>query len=243
MSQRHFMVFPAIDMKGGRCVRLRQGRAEDETVYSNSPLDMALQWEAEGGEFLHLVDLDGAFEARPVHRDIVIAIAQKCRIPVEIGGGLRTEVQIADYLDHGVRRVIIGTRACDEPEELKRLAETFGDKLAVGIDARDGFVQVKGWTETTRIRAVDLARSMEAAGVKTIIYTDTSRDGMMAGVNLDGMASMCDAVSCEIVASGGVTTLEDVKALKALDRPNLAGVIVGKALYEGTVTMESLLCI
>lgn len=236
-------ILPAIDLKGGRCVRLRQGRADEETVYADDPVAVARQWAREGAAYLHLVDLDGAFRGEPVHDGIVLDIARQLKIPVEIGGGLRSAGQISRYLDGGVDRVILGTRACESEEALKRLVDRFGRGIAVGIDARDGFVQVKGWTETTAVQAVDLARNMERLGVQTIIYTDTARDGMMRGVNTEAMAAMCDAVRCSVVASGGVTTANDVHALKALGRENLDGVIIGKALYEGTVTMKELLCI
>lgn len=231
-----FTIFPAIDMKDGRCVRLRQGKADEVTVYADDPLAMAKQWAEQGGEYLHLVDLDGAFAGEPVNHEVVMKIAQELGIPVEIGGGLRNAEQIKRYLDAGVDRVIIGTKACD-PEFLSGLVKEFGKGIAVGIDARDGFVQVKGWVETTELKAIDLAKQMDEMGVGTIIYTDTSRDGMMIGVNAEAMAEMCDAVSCEVVASGGVTTQEDITILKNLKRDNLAGVIVGKALYEGTVTL------
>ena len=236
-------IMPAIDLKGGKCVRLKQGRAEDETIYADDPLAMAQQWEKSGAEYLHLVDLDGAFRGEPAHAEIVLSIAERLNIPVEIGGGIRTDAPIERYLKGGVDRVILGTRACESEEELKRLVDRFGAGIAVGIDAKDGFVQVKGWTETTALQAVDLAQRMDRLGVKTIIYTDTARDGMMRGVNVEAMASMCDAVHCAVVASGGVTTAEDVRALAGLKRVNLRGVIVGKALYEGTVSMKELLCI
>jgi phosphoribosylformimino-5-aminoimidazole carboxamide ribotide isomerase len=238
-----FQILPAIDMKDGRCVRLRQGRAEDETVYADDPLEMARRWVSEGAEYLHLVDLTGAFNGAPYHDEQVLRIASELGVPVEIGGGIRTDDQITRYLDGGVDRVIIGTRACDNPEELQRLVEQFGAGLAVGIDARDGFVQTRGWTETTAVKAVDLAQRMCALGVQTLIYTDTARDGMMKGVNTEAMAALCDAVSCRVIASGGVTVAGDVSALRGLRRENLAGVIVGKALYEGTVNMKELLCI
>ncbi len=236
-------ILPAIDMKDGRCVRLRQGRADDETIYDDSPLEMAKRWCAEGAEYLHLVDLSGAFEAKPVHDEIVLTIAKIVGIPVEIGGGIRTTEQIECYLSGGVDRVIIGTRACETPDILKAWVDQFGAGIVVGIDARDGFVQTKGWTETSTIKAVDLAQQMDAIGVQTLIYTDTARDGMMAGVNDQAMGALCDAVSCPVIASGGVTVADDVRKLNALNRSNLQGVIVGKALYEGTVNLKELLCI
>lgn len=234
------IILPAIDLKGGRCVRLRQGRAEDAVVYSDDPVDMARRWRDEDAQWLHVVDLDGAFQGRPAHLAVLRAITQTISIPVEYGGGLRSDADIEAVLGAGARRAILGTRASAAPDQLKALASRFGDRLAVGIDARDGKVQVKGWTETTAQSATDLARRMEEAGVRCLIYTDTSRDGMLAGVNAAAMDAMCAAVSCEVIASGGVTSVEDVRALRALRRPNLAGAIVGKALYEGRVTLPEL---
>jgi phosphoribosylformimino-5-aminoimidazole carboxamide ribotide isomerase len=222
-------------------VRLRQGRADDETVYADDPLAMARRWQDEGAEYLHVVDLDGAFEGHPVHDEIVLRIAQELDIPVEIGGGIRQDEQIRRYLDGGVSRVIIGTRACAEPEQMRALAAAHGKGLAVGIDARDGRVQISGWTETSEMRGVDLARRMDEMGVETIIFTDTSRDGMMAGVNAAAMQEVSEAVNCTVIASGGVTTVKDVSTLAALKCENLRGVIVGKALYEGSVTLAALL--
>lgn len=234
-------IIPAIDLKGGKCVRLKQGLADEVTEYSDSPAEMAKHWEKEGGEFLHVVDLDGAFEGTPVHFEQLKAICEAVTMPVEIGGGIRTDEDIENLLATGVTRVILGTRACEHPEELARLVERFGgDKIAVGIDARDGKVQTKGWVETTDVTATDLAKQVDAAGVGTIIYTDTSRDGMMGGVNAFEMGKICSAVNCDVVASGGVSSLEDIKRLAALNCDNLTGAIVGKALYEETVTVKQL---
>lgn len=234
-------IIPAIDLKDGKCVRLKQGLANEETVYSDSPADMAKHWQKEGGEFLHVVDLDGAFDGKPVHLEELKAICKAIQIPVEIGGGIRTDEDIENLLATGVTRVILGTRACEHPEELARLASMFGgEKIAVGIDAREGKVQTKGWVETTDMNAVDLAKQVDAAGVGTIIYTDTSRDGMMDGVNAFEMGKICSAVKCNVVASGGVSSVEDIKRLVALNCDNLTGAIVGKALYEETVTVRQL---
>jgi phosphoribosylformimino-5-aminoimidazole carboxamide ribotide isomerase len=234
-------VIPAIDLKDGRCVRLRQGAAADETVYSDAPAEMARHWVREGGRFLHVVDLNGAFEGRPVHVEVLREICAAVDIPVEIGGGIRTDRDIETLLGTGVSRVILGTRACEHPEELARLVERFGgDRIAAGIDARAGKVQTQGWVETTDVDAVELARQVDAAGVGTIIYTDTSRDGMLGGVNAAEMGKVAAAVSCEVVASGGVSTLRDIQALQALGCANLTGAIVGKALYEKTVTLKAL---
>ncbi len=236
------LIIPAIDLKDGRCVRLEQGRADLVTTYADDPAAMAVHWQAEGGRWLHVVDLDGAFEGRPVHGEAVRRIVDAIDIPVELGGGIRDDSHIAQALEMGVQRVILGTRACEHPDELAGLVDRFGsDRIAVGIDARDGWVQTRGWVETTRIRAQDLAVNVAGAGVNTILYTDTSRDGMLQGVNAEQIDLICGAVDCTVIASGGVTSTEDVKRLVALDRSNLAGVIVGKALYDGTVTMAELI--
>ena len=238
-----FTILPAVDLKGGQCVRLRQGRADDATVYGNDPAAQARAWAAQGATWLHVVDLDGAFAGHPVHLDVIGRMAAAAGIPVECGGGLRTDADIDALLARGVRRAILGTRALERVDELAALAKKYGDQLAVGIDARDGFVQVKGWTETSRTTAVDLARRAAAAGVQTIVYTDTATDGMLRGPNFAGNAEVCDAVGpgCAIIASGGITTADDVVRLRRLGKANLAGAIVGKALYEGRTSMAELL--
>lgn len=235
-----FIVIPAIDLKDGRCVRLRQGRAGEVTVYSDDPVSVARRWRAEGGTFLHVVDLDGAFQGKPAHSRQVAAIVAAAGIPVEVGGGLRTEKDIADTLQTGAARAIIGTRACEHPAGLAGLAKRFGDRLAVGIDARNGMVQTKGWVETTAMKAVDLAARVVSAGVRTIIYTDTATDGMLAGVNLAAVKEICRAAGCDIVASGGVSSVADILALRGLNMPNLKGAIVGKAIYDGRVALKDL---
>lgn len=234
-------IYPAIDLMGGKCVRLRQGRADAATVYSDDPVAMALRWEREGGALLHLVDLDGAFAGEPRHTAVAAAISTALRIPVEVGGGLRTDAHVEELLDAGVRRVILGSRALAEPEAVRRLAARHPGRIVVGIDARNGFVQVKGWVETTSTRATDLARRVADMGVAAIIYTDTATDGMLAGPNLEAMAALCDAVpGLPVVASGGISSARNVRDLAALGRANLEGVIVGKALYEGAVTLPDL---
>ena len=238
-----FTILPAVDLKGGQCVRLRQGRADDATVYGSDPAAQARDWARQGATWLHVVDLDGAFQGRPAHLDVIGQMVAAAGIPVECGGGLRTDADLEALLARGVRRAILGTRALERVDELAALARKYGDRLAVGIDARDGFVQVKGWTETSRTTAVDLARRAAAAGVQTIIYTDTATDGMLRGPNFSGNAEVCDAVGpgCGIIASGGITTADDVVRLRRLGKANLAGAIVGKALYEGRTTMAELL--
>lgn len=234
-------ILPAIDLKDGRCVRLRQGRLEEQTVYSESPVEMARHWVKEGGEFLHVVDLDGAFAGHPVHVDTVRAICAAVDVPVETGGGIRTDDDIARVLDAGAARVILGTRICEKPDELARLVERFGaERIAAGIDACDGKVQTRGWAETTAVDAVELATNVSAAGVGTLIYTDTTRDGMLGGVNAFETGRICSAVSCRVIASGGVSGVDDIQRLAALRCTNLEGAIVGKALYEGTVTLRRL---
>ena len=234
------LVIPAIDLKGGRCVRLRQGKADEVTTYSDDPVYMAKRWADEGAKYLHVVDLDGAFQGAPVHQKVIARMVGAVKIPVEVGGGLRTDQDIETILDCGVARAIVGTRAWAEPDQLKGLVGRFGHKLAVGIDARGGRVQIKGWTETTEEDAVSLAKRADAMGVGTIIYTDTARDGMLEGVNAKAMDAICAAVSCSVIASGGVSSATDMKLLKNLKRPNLVGAIVGKALYEGRVKLKDL---
>ncbi len=236
-----FTIIPAIDLKDGRCVRLRQGRADDITVYGDDPAAMARHWVDAGARFLHVVDLDGAFAGHVRHIAQIRAIVEAAGVPVEMGGGLRTDEAIEEVLAAGVQRAIIGTRALADPAELKRMVDRFGRHLAVGIDARNGFVQVRGWVETTPMKAVDLVKTAAAAGVATIIYTDTATDGMLGGPNIGAVAGVCDAVRCHVIASGGVTSVRDVKALVDLRRGNLAGAIVGKALYDGRVTLADLL--
>ena len=238
---RGFLVVPAIDLKGGQCVRLRQGRADDATLYSSDPVGMARHWVDEGARLLHVVDLDGAFEGRPVHGELIGRIVKAVRVPVEVGGGLRTDGQVAEMLSIGVARVVVGTRLLEDPASLAGLVRLHGDRLVAGIDARDGMVQVRGWKKTTPVSALELAGRVAAAGVSRIIYTDTARDGMLEGVNVEAMLSMCRGIGCRVIASGGVKSAADVRALLALQCVNLEGVIVGKALYDGAVSLKELL--
>jgi phosphoribosylformimino-5-aminoimidazole carboxamide ribotide isomerase len=240
-----FQIIPAIDLRNGRCVRLTQGRADAETVYSDDPVGMARQWEQGGAPYLHVVDLDGAFAGHPVHLPQIRAIAQALKIPVDLGGGLRTDADLQAAIEAGVDRVILGTRACEHPEDLARLASRFGTRLAVGVDARGGWVQTRGWVETSALKAEDLVRRIAAAGVRTLIYTDTATDGMLGGPNLEAVRAVCRAAGPEVrvIASGGVVTAEHIRQLKALKCNNLIGAIVGKALYDGRVTLAELLAV
>jgi phosphoribosylformimino-5-aminoimidazole carboxamide ribotide isomerase len=240
-----FTILPAVDLQGGQCVRLRQGRADAATVYGSDPVAQAREWARQGATWLHVVDLDGAFQGHPVHLDVIGKMVAAAGIPVECGGGLRSDADLEALLARGVKRAILGTRALEHMEELAALAAKYGDRLAVGIDAREGFVQVKGWTETSRTTAVALARRAAAAGVQTLVYTDTAVDGMLRGPNFLGNAQLCDAVGpkCKVIASGGITTVDDVVRLRALEKANLAGAIVGKALYEGRTNLPELLAV
>lgn len=238
-------VFPAIDLRGGRCVRLRQGRAEDQTVYSDDPVATALAWQAGGATFLHVVDLDGAFAGKPVHTEVFRALAAALSIPFEVGGGLRTDEDVRAVLAAGAARAVVGSRAASDPAWAAALAAEHGaERIAAGIDARDGLVQVAGWTQTTALRATDLARDLAGRGLRAFIFTDTATDGMLRGPNLAAMAAMADALApsgARLVASGGVSSPADLAALAALGRANLEGAIVGKALYENPGALPAFL--
>lgn len=235
------IILPAIDLKDGKCVRLRQGRADDVTVYGDDPAAQAKDWADQGGQELHVVDLDGAFAGTPKHAEVIARIIKAFGGPVEVGGGIRTPEALNAVIEAGATRAIIGSAALEDPEFLTLALELYGDKIAVGIDARNGFVQTKGWVETTKTLATDLAAAVAKAGAKTIIYTDTATDGMLGGPNLTQMAAICDAApTCQITASGGVSSPFDVENLKALERPNLRAAIVGKALYDGRTTLRDM---
>lgn len=235
------VILPAIDLKGGKCVRLRQGREDDVTVYGDDPASQAADWRRQGGQELHVVDLDGAFAGTPRHAAVIAQVIKAFGGPVEVGGGLRTPEALSAVLDAGATRAIIGSAALDDPEFLSSSVEIYGDRIAVGIDARGGFVQTRGWVETSKTLATELARAVAAMGVKMIIYTDTATDGMLGGPNLEQMAAICDAApTCEITASGGVSTPEDVVNLRRLGKANLRAAIVGKALYDGRTSLDAM---
>lgn len=232
------LVIPAIDIKDGRCVRLFQGEMDKETVYFDKPLDAARHWAQQGATFIHIVDLNGAVEGRPVHTDEVATICKETGLSVELGGGLRSVEAAEVALSLGVSRVVIGTAAYNNAEFLRTLCKSFPGKIVVGIDARNGKVAVKGWKETTAMDAVELAKRCEADGVSRIIYTDIGRDGTRAGVNVEETRKIARAVKIPIIASGGVATLDDIRALKALEKEGVEGVIVGRALYVGAFTFQ-----
>lgn len=227
------LIIPAIDLKDGRCVRLFQGDMDRETVYFEDPGTAANHWLAEGANFLHIVDLNGAVQGRPVHTKEVAAICGIAGLSVELGGGLRSVDAVQAALDLGVSRVVIGTAAYDNAPLLQTLCKRFPGKIVVGIDARQGKVAVKGWKETTAMEAVELARRCEQDGAARIIYTDISRDGTSSGVNLDETLKIARSVNIPIIASGGVATLEDIRKLLPLEKEGVEGVVVGKALYSG----------
>jgi phosphoribosylformimino-5-aminoimidazole carboxamide ribotide isomerase len=236
------IIYPAIDLRGGKVVRLQQGRADAQTIYGADPAGMAKRWLDDGAEWLHVVDLDGAFDGMPRNWAHVRAILAAVKIPVQLGGGLRTRQQVADALAMGVSRCVVGTKACESAEFVAQLAGEFGERVAVGIDARDGFVAVKGWTEKTALTALDFAKQIDQLGIRHIIFTDVSTDGMLTGPNYKAITQLCTAVNCQVIASGGVSKAEDVHRLQELARShaNLNGVIIGKALYDGRIELKQL---
>ena len=235
------LIIPAIDLKDGRCVRLFQGEMDKETVYFEKPVQAAKHWRAEGARFIHIVDLNGAVEGRPVHTREVAAICAQAGLSVELGGGLRSIGAVESALDLGVARVVIGTAAYENAEFLRALCKAFPGKIVVGIDARQGKVAVKGWLETTSMPAVELAKRCEDDAVSRIIYTDIGRDGTAQGVNIDETLKIARAVNIPIVASGGVAALDDLYKLLPLEKEGVEGVIVGKALYAGAFSFRDAL--
>lgn len=231
------IVIPAIDLAAGKCVRLRQGDMNQQTIYSDTPADMARHWEDQGAEILHLVDLDGAMGGKSLNLGPIEAIVNAISIPIELGGGLRTVEDVQRIMDLGIQWAIMGTSALRNREAVEAAVAKFGERIIVGIDARDGKVAVAGWQETSEVSAVDLGLQMQALGVGKLICTDIATDGMMVGPNVESLRTMAEAVDTEIIASGGVSKLADVVALKALEPLGVTGVITGKALYEGTLDL------
>lgn len=228
-------IYPAIDIKDSKCVRLIQGSFDRQTVYSDNVMEMAFKWSGMGAEYLHIVDLDGARTGIQTNLPLILDIARKVGIPIQTGGGIRTAEAAGRLLDGGVSRVILGTAAIKVPEIVKEAVSLFGDKIAVGIDVKDGYAYTDGWEKTGGIKAVELAQRMESLGVRCIIYTDISRDGMLGGPNLDAMEKMKGSVGIEIIASGGVSSLEDVRKLRDA---GMDGAIIGKALYTGAIDVR-----
>lgn len=231
-------VIPAIDISEGQCVRLQQGDMSKKTVFGGRPADTARQWEAAGAELLHVVDLDGAVVGESGNIQVIKAIIDGVGVPVEVGGGLRTGEDVGRVLNMGAEWAIMGSTALSDREQLGECLEEFPGRIIVSIDARDGKVAVEGWTETSDVDAIDLAREVEGLGVERIIFTDISSDGMLAGPNKESIRRMAEAVSAEVVASGGITTLDDIRELKMMQPVGVVACIVGRALYSGTINLE-----
>ncbi len=230
------LLIPAIDLKDGKCVRLRQGRMDDATVFSDDPVAMAGQWVEAGARRLHIVDLNGAFEGKPVNAEVVKAIAEAYPdLPIQLGGGIRDEDTVQAYLDAGVQYVIIGTKAVSAPHFVNDLCLEFPGHIIVGLDAKDGKVAIDGWSKLSRHDVIDMAKRFEDDGVEAIIYTDIGRDGMMSGVNVDATVKLAQAIHIPVIASGGITNLDDIRALCDVADEGIMGAITGRAIYEGTL--------
>lgn len=232
------IVIPAIDIKGGKCVRLVQGLAEHETVYFDSPLEVAHFWEQSGADMIHVVDLDGAFAEELQNLEIIRQITREVHVPIQVGGGLRSIDQIDSLFGAGVSRCIVGTAAITDQGFLKEAIDKYGDRIVVGIDAKDGMVAIKGWVETSNQSAIELGKRLASMGGCEIVYTDISRDGMLVGPNFAAIQNMANETGLKIIASGGVSTLMDIRRLLELETRGVSGVIIGKALYEKRFTLE-----
>ncbi|WP_289140148.1 1-(5-phosphoribosyl)-5-[(5-phosphoribosylamino)methylideneamino]imidazole-4-carboxamide isomerase [uncultured Brevibacillus sp.] len=236
-----FIIYPAIDIRGGKCVRLFQGDYAQETVYADSPLEMAKRWVEQGAAWVHLVDLDGAKEGKPANAELIKEIARSISVPVQVGGGIRTEEQIADYLEAGVARVIVGTAAIEDEPFTQRILQAYGDKIAIGLDCRNGLVATRGWLTTTDVQATELAKRLVSYGAETFIYTDIARDGTLTGPNVEEISALALATGKSVIASGGVSNLDDLLILSAHYAEGVSGAIVGKALYTDAFTLEEAL--
>ena len=236
-----FQVIPAVDIQGGKAVRLRQGRQDDSTVFDDSPVEVARRFAAEGATRIHVVDLDGAFSGRPVNEEIIRRIVNAVECPVQMGGGVRNYEIAARYLGAGVSRIILGTSIVRNPEEVLRITKAYPGKVAAGIDAKDGFVAIRGWVEVTGVTAVDLARQMEENGISCFIYTDISRDGMMEGPNFQSIREFARGLSTPVIASGGVSTMEDLATLGEMESDGVCGAVIGRAIYDGSLLLADAL--
>jgi phosphoribosylformimino-5-aminoimidazole carboxamide ribotide isomerase len=237
------ILFPAIDLKDGRCVRLKRGAMDDATVFNDDPAAQAAAFEAQGFEWLHCVDLNGAFAGKSVNTAAIRSIRARINLPIQLGGGLRDRAGIDAWLEAGIARVILGTAALKNPALVKESARVYPGRIAVGIDARDGKVATEGWAENSTMDVLDLARRFEDAGVAAIIFTDIARDGMLRGANVEATARLADAVRIAVIASGGVAGIADIEALIAADRPNILGVVIGRALYDGRIDAKAALAL
>ncbi len=232
------IVFPAIDIKGGRCVRLKQGRADQETVYGDDPAAMGEKWQAAGAAWLHVVDLDGAFSSRPQNLEAIRRLRRAVSIPIQLGGGIRTLEVMEEYFALGIDRLILGTAVLKDPELTARALDAYPGRIAVGLDARDGRLAVEGWTETTEATAIAVAQALAPLKPAALIYTDIARDGVKTGPNLAATRALAEAVDLPVIASGGVSSLRDIQDLKALEPLGVIGVITGRALYDGLLDLK-----
>ncbi len=233
------LLIPAIDLKDGKCVRLRQGRMDDETIFADDPLDMAKRWVDAGAQRLHLIDLIGAFAGKPVNADVIHRIAEAFPdVPLQVGGGIRDEDTVQLYLDAGVQYVIIGTKAVSAPHFINDLCLEFPGHIIVGLDAKNGKVAIDGWSKLSHHDVIDMAKHFERDGVEAIIYTDISRDGMMQGVNIESTVKLASEIHIPVIASGGISNLDDIRALKNVTDEGIIGAIIGRALYEGAIDLK-----
>lgn len=241
MTHMTFTLYPAIDMRGGKCVRLLQGDYEKETIYGDSPFDMAKSFVEQGAKWIHMVDLDGAKDGKRVNDQFVIEAAKKLGIHVQIGGGIRQEADIVHYLENGVTRVIIGSIAVSQPDFAMEMIRKYGDGIAIGIDAKNGYVATHGWLSTSEVKAVELGKRFADAGAETFIFTDIATDGMLSGPNVEAIEELAIVTKKEVIASGGVSSMEDLNRLKEIYVKGVGGAIIGKALYEKKFTLQEAL--
>ena len=232
------IILPAIDLKEGKCVRLEQGLMDRDTVYHDNPAEQARIWQEQGGELLHIVDLDGAFAGVPKNREAIKAIVEAITIPSELGGGIRHLQTIEAYLELGIDRVILGTVAKENPALVEEACKKYPGRIVVGIDARDGLVAVRGWADVTAKKATEMAREMAGFGVEAIIYTDIARDGMMQGPNIEATRKLAESIDIPVIASGGLSSLDDIRRLMAIESSGVTGVITGKAIYSGAIDLR-----
>jgi phosphoribosylformimino-5-aminoimidazole carboxamide ribotide isomerase len=237
-STNGIQIIPAIDLMDGKCVRLKQGKKDSRVIYSDDPVEIARQWENAGARWLHIVDLDGAFSGEPKNEVTIQKIRQAVSMEIEVGGGIRTPDIISRYIDLGMNYVILGTRAYKDQEWLKQQITDFGSRIIVGVDAKEGLVTSHGWTVTEKITASSFALNLEEMGIKTIIYTDVLRDGMLTGPNLDALSAIAQTIKFNVIASGGIHTIKDIIRIKNLNISNITGIITGKALYEKTLDIK-----
>ena len=232
------IILPAIDLKEGKCVRLEQGLMNRDTVYNDNPGEQARIWQEQGGELLHIVDLDGAFAGIPKNRDAIKAIVEAITIPSELGGGIRNMQTIEAYLELGIDRVVLGTVAKENPKLVEEACKKYPGQIVVGIDARDGLVAVRGWADVTEKSAIEMAKEMAGFGVEAVIYTDIARDGMMQGPNIEATRKLAESIDIPVIASGGLSSLDDIRRLMAIESSGVTGVIAGKAIYSGAVDLR-----